>query len=146
MTQLGLFLFDDDGEAVIPPSPITFGPWTPNPEASMSISGGKVSIASLDGNNPRVSRQILGLIAGRTYEVSATLFFNGEPRTRYFRGSNEPLLNSIYYGQKTTTIEETLTFSIAASNQPVYVGLIVDVNAIGLGGAISQTLTVVEMP
>lgn len=148
MTGIGLSLDDDDdsGGQVTPVDPITFGPWTAPTGTTMTIASGRVDVVSADGSNPRASRQIIGLKPSTTYQLSASLFHHGDPETKYVRVSYDAFLTSPDYGEQSTAGELSFVGNITttADNKPVYIGIVVVVDAAGDGGAISETIGAVE--
>lgn len=149
MTGIGLSINDDDGIGqVIPPEPITFGPWTAPAETTMTIADGRVTLVSTaDGVNPRASRQVFGLERSTTYSVTLNVYDYLTSKTKYVRASVEPLLTTFAYGQFVESSERQLVFNVTttADDQPMYIGMAVGITLAGEGASISEIISMVKV-
>ncbi len=120
----------------------TLGDWTAGTDTTLEVEGGAARATRAGAGNPRIYREVSGLVAGADYTVASNIDTETASGTVYFRVSASTDLSSPLFEQGTVSGTGAVGGSFTApEGGTVYIGIVAVCDTIGQSASTDETFT-----
>lgn len=120
--------------------------WTPGANTTLSIAGGRARATIGGGANPRIYKAVSGIIIGRTYHLSGTVYAGTQTGDIFFRvSSNSGIPDGNNYGTNNATTF-VVNANFVATATTLYVGFVAITSAPGQYAEIDDAFSLTLVP